>query len=138
MKKFFIAILAITLATPAFADGRHGYGHGGGRGWGWGDGWIVPAIIGGAVLYDLTRPQTVYVQPAPIYVQPETVYIQPAPAYSTGYGITSTPPSVPYWYYCAAANGYYPNVQTCPSGWQTVPAIPPATWSNAPYADQSR
>lgn len=25
------------------------------------------------------------------------------------------------WYYCAKSGAYYPNVKTCPSGWQRVP-----------------
>ena len=31
------------------------------------------------------------------------------------------------WYYCREANGYYPYVQQCPSGWMQVPpqATPP-------------
>ena len=32
-----------------------------------------------------------------------------------------------YWYYCQNPQGYYPYVQQCPEGWQTVvPAPPPA------------
>jgi hypothetical protein len=30
-----------------------------------------------------------------------------------------------WWYYCAAAKGYYPYVRECPSLWQRVPAVPP-------------
>jgi len=33
----------------------------------------------------------------------------PAPAYG---------PPDPYWYYCRAANAYYPYVQECPGGWE--------------------
>ena len=67
MKKLLIVFLAILSTTPAYAEGDHGRGGGRGGGWGWEGGWIFPALIGGAVIYDLTQPQTVYVQPAPPY-----------------------------------------------------------------------
>jgi hypothetical protein len=137
MKKLVPVLLVILVTTPAYADGRHGGGHGGGhggeRGWGWGGGWIFPMLIGGAIAYDLARPQTVFVQPSQVYVQPETVYVQPekvyvqeAPVYLSG-NLPPIQPAVTYWYFCASANGYYPYVSTCPSGWQTVPAMPPST-----------
>jgi hypothetical protein len=39
------------------------------------------------------------------------------------------PYAVPYaqgsaWYYCPAANAYYPYVSSCPAPWQLVPAQP--------------
>jgi hypothetical protein len=130
MKKLFIVFLAILSTTPAYAEGGHGGGGGhdggGGRGggWGWGGGWIFPALIGGAIVYDLSQPQTVYVQPAPPY----------APGYA--------PSSVQYWYFCPAANAYYPYVPSCPSGWQAVlatpPPPPPATLPSAPYGAPAR
>lgn len=31
----------------------------------------------------------------------------------------------PYWYYCRAANAYYPYVQACPGGWERhLPGTP--------------
>lgn len=62
--------------------------HTGGRHEGNNLNWIVPAIIGGAVIYGATRPsEPVYAPPPqPVYVQPaytppvQQVYIQPAPA----------------------------------------------------------
>jgi hypothetical protein len=128
MRKLFIVFLAILSTTPAYAEGGHGGGHdgGGGRGggWGWGGGWIFPALIGGAIVYDLSQPQTL--------VQPQTVYIQPAPGYA--------PSPVQYWYFCPAANAYYPYVPSCPSGWQAVLATPPppATLPSAPYGAPAR
>lgn len=123
MKTLLIALLAIFSISPVYADGGHGggWGHGGG-GWGrggWGGDWIFPALVGGAILYDVTRPQTVYVQPSPVYVQP-------APVYAPSYGTSVAPQASSYWYYCAASNAYYPYVSSCPSGWQTVLATPPA------------
>jgi hypothetical protein len=130
MNKLFIAFLAILSTTPAYAEGGHGGGHGGGGGrgggWGWGGSWIFPALIGGAIVYDLTQPQT--------------VYVQPAPPYAPGYAPSVAPSSVPYWYFCAAANAYYPYVSSCPSGWQAVLATPPppATLPSAPYGAPAR
>ncbi len=122
MKKLLlVAFLAIISTAPAYAEGGHGgrghYGGGHGGGWGWGGGWIFPALIGGAIVYDLS--------------QLPPVYVQPAPAYAPGVA----PSPVPYWYFCAAANAYYPYVASCPGGWQAVLATPPppATLPSAPY-----
>lgn len=115
--RLVFAFLAILSAAPAYADGGHGDGHyrgghyGGwarGGGWGWGDNWIIPVLIGGAIVYDLSQPQSVYVQPAAPYAPPDIA-----------------PTSVPYWYFCESANAYYPYVASCPGGWRPVPAIPP-------------
>ncbi len=121
-KTLLILSLAILSASPAYADrGRGGgWGHGG---WGWGGAWIVPAVIGSAIVYDLTRPQPYYVQPTPVY----------APAYAP----VMVSPAPQSWYFCAAANAYYPYVTSCPSGWQAVSATPPAMPS-APYAPPPR
>ena len=105
----FIALVAMLSASPAYAEGgHHGEGHEGGHyggGWGWGGGWIFPALIGGAIAYDLSN--SYYTHPAPIYVP----------------GVA--PSTVQYWYFCPAANAYYPYVPTCPGGWRPVPATPP-------------
>jgi len=123
MKKLIFILSAILLATPALADGWHGrgYGRGGGHGggWGWG-GWLFPALVGGAIVYDLAQPQTV--------VQPQTVYVQPAPVYAPPVATSSAP----YWYFCAGANAYYPYVASCPGGWQAVPATPLVAAASVP------
>jgi len=124
MNKLIVILLAMLSVSPAYADGGHGggYGHGGGHGggWGWGGGWIFPALIGGAIVYDLSQPRTI--------VQPQAVYIQPGPVYAPA------PVTQQYWYFCAAANAYYPYVAACPGGWQVVPASPPPP----PYAPPAR
>lgn len=128
MKKIlFIIFLAILSTTSAYAEGGRGGGHGGdrggdrggdwGRGGGWGGAWIGPALIGGAIGYGLAYPY----YPYPVYEQPYPVYTQPAPAYAP----SVAPPPVQYWYFCTAANAYYPYVQSCPGGWQAVLATPP-------------
>jgi hypothetical protein len=135
-----IAIAAITVATlvtvsqPAVADHRergwhgdirhfqtrdfhrwrsgrwiHGR-HGDHLGW-W---WVVAGIW--------------YFYPAPVYPYPNPyvppMAIRPAPPAAPP-PPAAAPQSSPYWYYCAAAKAYYPYVNSCPGGWQNVPAIPP-------------
>jgi hypothetical protein len=74
MKKILLVVL-MTITTAAFAQHghfRHGHHHGGywqrGHGGAWT--WMVPAIIGGAIVYEVSRqtpPQTVIIQqPQPV------------------------------------------------------------------------
>ena len=71
--KYLIATILSVLALTANAQHRHhghgGYGHGYGNSWGW----VAPAVIGGAIVYGMTRPAP---QPQVIYV-PQT--LPPAP-----------------------------------------------------------
>ncbi len=79
MKKLLAGLVLSVLAVSANAQHhgwRHGH-HGGhfkhGAGWGW----VVPAVIGGTVVYAATRPPVV-VQQQPVIVQQlpaEVVYI---------------------------------------------------------------
>ena len=72
MKKL-IALVLLTVSASAMANPyHHGHGHGHGywqRGYSGGWNWVVPAIIGGAVVYGATRPDPVIVQ-QPVIVQP--------------------------------------------------------------------
>jgi hypothetical protein len=75
MKKV-LAVAVLALASiPAMAQHWHGHGirhgyHGGG--------WVAPAIIGGIIGYELSRPAPVFVQQQPVIVQnPPTVVYQP-------------------------------------------------------------
>ena len=81
----FSTVLALSLGTattPVLAQHHHGmrhfdhHRHDYHRGNNWG--WVAPAVIGGAVVYGLTRPDPVVVQ-QPVYVQqpvsPPTVVI---------------------------------------------------------------
>ncbi len=114
MKKLLlVSFLAIVSATPALAQGGHGWGHHGG--WGWRGDWIFPALITSAILYDVTRPP-LYVQPVPVYAP---TYVQSAAPEA------AAAPATGDWYFCAGANAYYPYVRSCPGGWQAVPATPP-------------
>lgn len=88
---------------------RHSW-HDGRFGWWW--------ITGGEWFF---YPQPVYPYPDPYnYVPLQTVVVQPpAPE-------PLAPQPQQYWYFCDAANGYYPYVATCPGGWRAVPATPPS------------
>ena len=77
MKKLLIALsLTLVLISTAHADRwRHGGGH---YYWHPGYGWVVPAVVGGAIVYEATRPPIVAVQQQPVYIQQPALA---APAY---------------------------------------------------------
>lgn len=72
-------------------------------------------------------PPIIIERPVPqVYVEQATAPAMPPPAPA------AAAPSAPvaaapsgYWYFCAAANGYYPYVKECPGGWQKVLPQPP-------------
>jgi len=68
---FVFIFLSMLSIAPDFADGGYRGGHyggwGRGGGSGWGDNWIIPALIGGAMVYNLSQPQPVYVHSTAIY-----------------------------------------------------------------------
>ena len=82
MKKILIAsLLALTFASTAQAQWHHGGGH---YYWRPGYGWVVPAIVGGAIVYEATRPVTpnvVVVQPTPVYPAPPAPAVAPPAGY---------------------------------------------------------
>lgn len=109
MKKIMAMLVTVALVIPASAHAgpRHGHGYMGGhfhRGH-----WIAPALVGGAVVYQFSQPRPIYVP-----VRTDPIYAVPVVA-----------PQAPVWYWCAEANAYYPYVDSCPNGWQSVPATPP-------------
>ncbi len=139
MKRFaMIAVVTATalLSTSALAHGPYrggypagGWYHGGypagawyrGGYYGYGPG--VGVVIGGPVWGPGYYPPYYYYPPYPPAVvsvpASPPVYIeqgQPGPAPSNQAGA---------WYYCPESKGYYPYVNQCPSGWQSVPATPP-------------
>jgi len=65
-------------------------------------------------------PPVVIQQQAPVYVQQQASPV--APPASSPAPATVAPAN--YWYYCAAAKGYYPYVKDCPAGWQKVSPQP--------------
>jgi hypothetical protein len=130
-KQFSILVAALAsfwMLLPAFAQAGNvgwnvsvgggwnpaAYGPVWGSGWGpgWGPGWRGNWAYGGGYYGPYTGyyapPVVTYVQP----VQPMVLASQPQPA---------------VWYYCEASGKYFPYVQECPTGWQTQPAMPPAS-----------
>lgn len=68
MKRLFLSLLLL-IAIPVMAQHRyHGHHHHGHSSWGW----VAPAIIGGAIVYGVTRPSP----PPVVYQQP---VLPPAP-----------------------------------------------------------
>lgn len=79
MKKVILSLVLLMATVPALAQHhghRHGHGHGywhrGPGGWNW----VVPAVIGGAIVYGATRPATVVVDQPPVIVQNPPVVAQ--------------------------------------------------------------
>ena len=74
-----LAIVGTASAHEGFREYRGGYYHGGC----YGCGWVAPALIGGVIGYELSRPTTVYVEPQPsvVYVQPQPTVQAPPPGY---------------------------------------------------------
>ena len=74
MKKVLIAGL---IAVGAIGSAQaHGYGHHG-HGGGWG--WVGPALIGGVIGYEMSRPAPVYAPQPQVIYQPAPVVIQQQP-----------------------------------------------------------
>jgi hypothetical protein len=104
------------------AHGHHGYGHPhghrhDGRGhhphiiYGW------PAFGFGAFGY---MPPSYYPYPPGGFrqlVQPPVVHIERK---DTSRPSPPSPESQTYWYYCRDPEGYYPDVEECPDGWEQV------------------
>jgi len=80
MRTKILASILFLLPLSATAQHHQGFRHFDHHqhyrgGWGW----VAPAVIGGAVVYGLTRPvvvqQPVYVQQSPVLGQPQVVII---------------------------------------------------------------
>jgi len=75
MKKLLLTGL-LAFSVPAMAQHHHGmrhFDHHQYRQSNWG--WVAPAVIGGAVVYGLTRPAPVIVQQPPVYIQQPNIVI---------------------------------------------------------------
>jgi hypothetical protein len=117
----FLAVLLVAAAASgsAFAAGRGrgGGGHSGshsgahsGHGGTHHHHRFSTGVFIGAPLFYFPR---AYYYPAPYSYDPP-----PAPSYYV------EQPQLGYWHYCPSAGAYYPQVQTCPEGWQLVPPQP--------------
>ena len=113
-----IALLVASVSLPVFArgNGRSGSSSTGARAntshagahRGFHRGARIGFFVGAPVFaapYFYPSPRYYYPPPPPVYIQQ---------------------PGQPFWYYCPEANGYYPQVQVCPGGWQQVLPEPPA------------
>lgn len=94
--------------------------HEGRLGWWW--------VVSGSWYF---YPEPVYPYPDPyipsvIVTQPRVVETAPEIVV-----VPATAAASPSWYFCESKNGYYPYTATCPEGWKTVPATPPANPSPA-------
>lgn len=74
MRAKILASILLLLPFSAMAQHHHGMRHFDHHqhyrsGWGW----VAPAVIGGAVVYGLTRPAPVVVQQQPVYVQQPSI-----------------------------------------------------------------
>ena len=76
MKKVLASVILLAMSLPAFAQHRHHHHHYHNRHWHPNHGWVVPALIGGAVVYAATRPSPVIVQQPPVIVSEPTVVLQ--------------------------------------------------------------
>lgn len=67
-----------------------------------------------------------YYSPAPYYDYAPLVPAPSAPPIYIEQGIASSAPDLPagYWYYCAEARAYYPDVKECAGTWQPVAPQP--------------
>jgi len=86
----------------------HGW-HGGHYGW-----WYIDAGV-----WTLYPYYPGYYYGYPYYAPAPYGYVPPAPVVNS-----NLPPPPQSWYYCDAAQAYYPYVQSCPAGWRAVPAQP--------------
>jgi hypothetical protein len=82
MLKKLIPVLLLSMTSLVHADRWH---HGGGRYYYHpGYGWAVPALVGGVIVYEATRPPfTIQPSPTTVYIQqgmPPAAPIYPAPA----------------------------------------------------------
>lgn len=119
---FLLALLASSVAWAHGSRGHHGNHHSRAQ-------VGVDIIIGAPVWHYRTYPRYYAQQQAYIYSYPPVIAMQSSPPVFIERGdeqsLNQTPQA--FWYYCDNPQGYYPNVNSCPSGWRPVPAQPPTT-----------
>lgn len=139
-KAVLTALVAVTIlligAPPsqAWQGGGHGGGwHGGGwHGGGWHGGWHGRVFVGVGPYWGWgPYPYPYYwgYYPPPVAYSPPVVVQQEPPVYVTQPQPPPASPPAPaspqaFWYYCASAQAYFPNVQSCPEAWIKVPPTP--------------
>ncbi|QWE13786.1 hypothetical protein [Polynucleobacter sp. AP-Sving-400A-A2] len=100
----------------------YGPGYGGGWGPGWRGGYYGPG-------YGYPYAGAYYAPPVVYAAPPVVSYAAPQQPM-----VLASQPQAPVWYYCEASGQYFPYVQSCSSGWQTQPAMPPS--GSAPTRQQ--
>jgi len=127
---FVLVLFGMLASGAAMAQHRgHGYAHGHGHGGNVRVGISLGIPLFGYGYYPAPYYRyPAYVYPAPVYAYPAAVVVASAPPVYVERGAAQAAPAQAPgdWYYCAASNAYYPYVAQCPSGWQRVPALPPA------------
>ncbi len=121
-----LALLSTSVVSSAAWADHRSYGHSSfrfgvvvGSPWGW------PYYPPASYNYPYYPPAPFYYPYYPPQYAPQVI-VQPAPVYIERADVQPAPPPQAYWYYCAAAKGYYPYVRECPGGWQPVAPQPPA------------
>lgn len=113
--KLAIALLLLGVAGVGTAWADHGHHHA-----------RFGVVIGpywGPSYYPYYPPYPYYYPPVVVERPAPQVYIEQQPAQAPAAPVIAAP--LNYWYYCAAAQGYYPYVKECRSGWQKVLPQPP-------------
>jgi outer membrane protein OmpA-like peptidoglycan-associated protein len=115
MNKYLCSALVLLLGVPAMANAAGHVRVGGGFYYGY-HGYHGPRVYYYAPYYGYYG-LAYYYGPGYYYPPPSTVYAEPE--------TTVVQPPANYWYYCPQAKAYYPYVNSCPSGWEAVPAQAP-------------
>jgi hypothetical protein len=100
MKKLLLAISILSVVGTANAQWHH---HGGHYRGGYSGGWVAPAIIGGVIGYELSRPR--YYEP-PVVVQQPVIVQQPI------YSVTPQP-TCTVWTETQHPDGSITRTRTC-------------------------
>jgi hypothetical protein len=139
MSKLVLMFLAtaglFTLAPLTAQAGNVGWavsvGGGYGGGWrpaaygpGWAGGGWGPGWRGGYYGPGYGYPYAAgYYAPPVVYAAPPVVtYAAPQQPM-----VLASQPQPPVWYYCESSGQYFPYAQSCATGWQTQPAVPPSS-----------
>jgi hypothetical protein len=111
-----VIALLVARPVPSHASGWHG-------GAGWHGGWHGAVVVGGP-WWGPVYPYP-YAYPYPYWYYPPYYPYPPAAAQEPSvYVQQPRAPAQTYWYYCASAKKYYPDVPKCREAWIKVPPTP--------------
>lgn len=138
MALFCMSVLCLLCLSPAVAQaGNVGWAvsvggvYGGGYGGGWrpaayGPGWGAWRSPWNGYGYGYPYAAGFYSPPVVYSAPPVVTYYAPSQPM-----VLAAQPQPPVWYFCEASGQYFPYVQSCSSGWQTQPAMPPSSKSQS-------